>query len=129
MNWLRNYAATLLQTALGETPKTTLMEVKVRGRKFHYYGILSQGISDQDHIGAMVFSPQLIFMMIKDFNDSGTAIVKTNQASRFDAPPHANDQMKAFYPITTAKYVDRSIYDDPTPAPITPGHGPNRAQQ
>lgn len=146
MNWLRGYADALLAGQVGTQKGATIMDVNMPSRNFHMVGVLVSGIDDHDHVGSMTFSPQLSFMLVKDYNDPGTAIVSTNSASTFVRPsvqdiltamkkngkivevPDASGSA-SFYPSTISSYkdTDTSIYDLPPALP--PGVSRNNAQK
>jgi len=119
MNWCRNYTETLLARAMSSQRGSTLMYVQLPDRHFHKSGILTQGITDEDNVGKMVWSPQLTFMTVQDFNDPGTSVVSIKQAALFVAPEDSSGDINAFYPSTTAKYTDSKLYDGQPPPPAT----------
>lgn len=133
MNWLREYAHEMFRGQVGNKKGAATMEVFVPSRNFHMIGVLTTGIDDHDHVGSMLFQPVLTFMLLKDFNDSSTAIVSTDSISKFRLPAKDREDMLAFFPGSTSRYhdTDSSIYDDPgtstnqdpTPDPVIPAPG------
>lgn len=127
MNWLRLYTEALLTGQVGNQKGATTMTVQIPARNINKVGILTTGINDHDNTGSMVFSPTLTFMMLKDFNDPGTAIVSTAAASHFSAPKVDPEATLAFFPVTVGSYkdTDSAIYDL-TDTSVNPGAGATR---
>lgn len=140
MNWLRAYAASVFAAQTGNNKGAITMEVNMPSRNFHLIGMLTSGIDDHDQVGSMVFSPQLQFMMLKDFNIANSEITTLSQVSQFVAPSvdFNNQGSLSYFPISISQYHDQAnsqIYgaatfttidpttvlsaSDPTP-PLTP---------
>jgi hypothetical protein len=111
MTWLRNYTDELLTQGVVSKATAIPLEVNVPIRNFHKFGILVTGIDDHDHVGSMVFSPQLTFVTLADANDPKISILHSDQVSRFKAPGVDPESTLAFYPVSAAKYKDTSLYD------------------
>jgi hypothetical protein len=127
MNWMRNYAATLMSQPMTDQRGAVLMEVYLPSRRFHKAGVLAAGIHEDQHVGAMLWSPQFVFATVQDFNDPSISILRVQQTSRFFAPKndkgsvlngfgHA-ESSAALYPATTAKYTDEILYNGPIEDP------------
>lgn len=99
MAWFLQYAADMLN-AKNPSP----MMVRVDSRNFVRLGIPTTGIGFGDHVGAMVFSPTIMFLSVNDPRDAKTNLLKTSSASQSDlGNDKALDQVKAptaewFYP-------------------------------
>lgn len=119
-SWLRNYADTLQTAAMSSTGSPTLMHVRMPSRNFNRYGILVSGIEDRDHVGSMVFDVELHFMTLRDAHDSAISILTTDQVSTFRSPKIDPQDSLAFYPVSSSKYKDAQLYDDPDPSQGTP---------
>jgi len=137
MGWLREYIDRMFSLQMGNGHGALMMEVQIPSRRFHVYGILTEGVNDHDHVGSMTFSEPLKFLTLKDFHDAGTSIVSTKAISSF-VPPKVQNVLTgigrkrnvktvedpsgadAFYPVTISRYkdIDEHLYSD---LPITPG--------
>lgn len=131
--WLRAYAARLLDTSEGLI--ATPMHFAMRSRGVNRLGILCNGISDQDHVGSMVFEVPLRFQTLSVPNDPAIPLLYPQDTSEFKSPRIDPQISASFYPVTGNAIVDSNIYDnlnklDPTqidPTPIDPIGGPDRA--
>lgn len=123
MNWLRAYSETLLTGAVSTRRVVTTMEVQVPSRRFHRLGILTTGIQDDDHVGAMVWSPTLVLQTVLDYTDPNSQLVRLSNASRFHLPKNGGNDATVFFPASNARYTDSSIYDNPAPI-HEPGYPP-----
>lgn len=94
MAWFQGYFNGLLGWK-----NPTPMLVRMDSRDFLRWGIPTTGVAYGDHTGSMVFSPAITFVSVSDPNDPSTNILKTNQASNFQAQGPQSAQW--FYPDST----------------------------
>lgn len=118
MDWFRNYTAQVMSQAMGDQSQQLPMTVSIPVRGFLRQGILTTGISDNDHVGSMVFSPTISFISVIDPKDPLSSVYAA--PSTFAGPQVDANASLAFYPSSTSKYHDSQLYDTTkAPAPVT----------
>lgn len=109
--WLRTYAKRVLYIDPVTRALPPPMTVQIDSRDFLRSGFLTTGIGYGDHIGSMVFAPELTFVSVADPNDPIANILKLNQASAQDLRGVEQIQREWFYPGST-KYSAQSVQDE-----------------
>jgi hypothetical protein len=114
--WMTNYTTTLLNAAWSNAGSTTLINAKMASRNFNKTGILVSGLGDGDHVGAMTYDCDLVFMTLEDANDPTTSILKTTQISDFQKAAIDSGPLGSldFYPVTASQSSDANFYNTPT---------------
>lgn len=122
MDFMRSYISSFAQASSGS------MVVTVPARNFMRYGVPIQGVSDGDHVGAILFQPTLVFEPVYDPLDT-QLFTTTANASQVDLGTSQSDEAAHFfYPVTAStndpNATGESLYDAPAvsiPTPLNPG--------
>ena len=103
MDFLTEYAHFATNTEINDSGTSRMMTVTCTARSFKRRGLLTTGISRGNHIGAMVWSPTMVFETLVDPLDTNTAIRSSSVRYGDAATKHANPDLetKYFYPFGT----------------------------
>jgi hypothetical protein len=139
-NWLSDYATYALDPDVGGTDYPT-MSVVVPSYEFTHRGVPLSGFEWGDHVGSMIFSPQIVFEAAYEPWDKTKPAVTHVENSWFAF--QKDEAIQYFYPFGTQLSgddapkgsYDKPIYPgdfdnapdtpDPVPTPTPPGRDPS----
>lgn len=115
MDFMRSYITNFAKATSGS------MTVAIPARNFMRYGVPIQGVSDGDHVGAILFQPTIIFQPVYDPLDTQLFTTTANTSQVDLGTSQADNAATFFYPITAStndpNATGESLYDAP---PILP---------